>query len=425
MNTNILDFGAIANGISLNTIAIQSAIDKCSSTGGGRVTIPAGIFKTGTIWLKTNVELHLEMGAELLASDNMNDYNDLDAFPQNTKIVMDEGWVGKHLIIAYESENCAITGLGRVNGNCHAFVDPYYGETILANWGWKRGIAVLKDEEKMRPGQLICFIECKNIKVQNITVIDSPCWSLFIHGCEYVQVSSIRVINPAWMLNSDGIDIDASRYVTISDCIIQTGDDAITLRACETKLKNKDVHCEYITVTNCVLSSSICAFRIGVGTGMIKHARISNITVNNSHSLVQLCTAYSSSGRADIEDVNFSNISAKCTDIFIDAFAKNGADIKNVTLDNIRCDCTQENSVRVEKGEINNFTLRNIELFYPETDGIASDDLSTSRSKSPIYINGVSNMTLDNLKVFGIKNITDSDIIKSNCTNLVKKNCNF
>jgi polygalacturonase len=183
------------------------------------------------------------MGAELLASDNMDDYNDLDAYPQNTRIVKDEGWVGKHLLIAYKTENCAITGLGRINGNCHAFVDPFYGETILANWGWKRGIAVLKDEEKMRPGQLITFIESRHIKVQDITIVDSPCWSLFFHGCEYVQVTSIRVNNPAWMLNSDGIDIDASRYVTVSDCIIQTGDDAITLRACETRLENKDVHC--------------------------------------------------------------------------------------------------------------------------------------------------------------------------------------
>ena len=240
MNTNILYFAAIGDGKTLNTIAIQNAIDDCAASGGGRVTIPTGIYKSGTIWLRSNVELHLEMGAELLASDNLDDYNDLDAYEQNTRVVADEGCVGKHLIIAYEIENSAITGLGRINGNCHAFVDPFYGETILANWGWKRGIAVLKDEEKMRLGQLINFVECKNIKVQNITIVDSPCWSLLFHGCKFVQVNSIRVNNPAWMLNSDGIDIDASRYVTVSDCIILTGDDAITLRACE-----------HIVKTNC------------------------------------------------------------------------------------------------------------------------------------------------------------------------------
>ena len=224
MNTNILDFGAISDGITLNTLAIQKAIDKCAEAGGGRVTIPAGIFKSGTIWLRSNVELHLEMGAELLASDNLDDYNELDAYPQNSHRNEFEGWVGKHLIIALNVENCAITGLGTINGNCHAYVYPYFGETELAKWGWKHGIAELKDKENLRPGQLICFIESKKLRVKDISIIDSPCWSLLFHGCEFVQVNSIRVNNPAWMLNSDGIDIDASRYVTVSDCIILTGD---------------------------------------------------------------------------------------------------------------------------------------------------------------------------------------------------------
>ena len=425
MNTSILDFGAISDGITLNTLAIQNAIDKCAQSGGGRVTIPSGTYKSGTIWLRSNVELHLEMGAVLLASDNLNDYNELDAFPQNSRRNEFEGWVGKHLIIALNVENCSITGLGTVNGNCHAYVDPFYGDTELAKWGWKHGIAILKDKENLRPGQLICFIESKNLSVKDISIIDSPCWSLYFHGCEFVQVNSIRVNNPAWMLNSDGIDIDASRYVTVSDCIILTGDDAITLRACEHKLENKNINCEYVTITNCVLSSSICAFRLGVGQGTIKHARISNIVVKGSHTLAQICTAYSPTCKADMEDINFSNISAKNTDIFVDAFAKNGATMEKVTFDNIRCDCTQENSIRVEKGNIDNFTLKNIELYYPESADISSDDLNSSRSKCPFYINGASNATLDNVKVYGVRNVSDSDIIKANCPKLIKINCNF
>ena len=97
MNTNILDYGAKGDGIALNTVAIQSAIDECATTGGGRITIPTGIYKSGTIWLRSNIELHLEMGAELLASDNMDDYNELDAYEQNFSVPREE-WVGKHLI---------------------------------------------------------------------------------------------------------------------------------------------------------------------------------------------------------------------------------------------------------------------------------------------------------------------------------------
>ena len=104
MNTNILDFGAISDGIALNTKAIQNAINKCAESGGGRVTVPAGVYKTGTIWLKSHVELHLEAGAEFLASDNLDDYNSTDAYEQNYDCLQ-EGGVGKHLIIAHEIED--------------------------------------------------------------------------------------------------------------------------------------------------------------------------------------------------------------------------------------------------------------------------------------------------------------------------------
>ena len=157
MKVSILDFGAVSDGVTLNTASIQNAIDACAASGGGRVTVPSGVFKTGTVWLKSHVELHLEMGAELLASDNMDDYNALDAYEQNFS-VPSEMWVGKHLIIAHEIEDCAITGFGRINGNCHAFVEKGpspAGETF----GWCHGLSVLKDKEKQRPGQLICFIE--------------------------------------------------------------------------------------------------------------------------------------------------------------------------------------------------------------------------------------------------------------------------
>ncbi len=95
------------------------------------------------------------------------------------------------------------------------------------------------------------------------------------------------------------------------------------------------------------------------------------------------------------------------------------------TTKNIRCDCKQENAVRVEKGMIDNFTLRNIEIYYPETDTISSDDVDSRHTACPFYINGASRVTLDNIRVLGIKNVSDCDIIKSNCPDLVKKDCNF
>ena len=423
MDTNILDYGSIADGVTLNTEAIQDAIDKCAERGGGRVTVPAGVYKTGTIWLRDNVELHLEAGAELLASDNMDDYNDLDAYEQNYGCIA-EGWVGKHLIIAHEIDNCSITGFGRINGNCHAFVTEEK-PTGKKFYGWCHGRSKLIDEKWMRPGQLVCFIESTNVNVRDITIVNSPCWSCFILGCERVQVRGIKVRNPIWMLNSDGIDIDASRYVTVSDCIIETGDDAITLRGCEHRIKNKDMHCEFISITNCVLSTGICAFRVGVGYGVIRHARISNITIPNCLNIVELCTAYNKSGKVDIEDVNFSGISAFNTDRCIRAFAFNNAKIKDITLENIRTTGTVMNYIDCVEGEIENFNLRNIEINYFDKSTDLPEDELEIRGNHLLSLKGASGVSLENVRLNGTLYGVEEPIEIADCDGLSKKGCNF
>lgn len=100
MNCNILDYGAVADGVTVNTAAIQAAIDDCAAHGGGRVTVPSGAFITGTVYLKSNVEFHVDMGALLKASSDICDFNDLDVYPENYD-VPSEKWGGKHLIIAH------------------------------------------------------------------------------------------------------------------------------------------------------------------------------------------------------------------------------------------------------------------------------------------------------------------------------------
>ena len=123
MNINILTTGAVADGITLNTESIQKAIDLCAENGGGRVEVPAGTFLTGTIWLKSHVELYLSQGAVLKASSNMDDYNELDAYPQNYSW-LPEQWVGKHLIIAVGQTDIAISGHGTIDGSANHFFEP-------------------------------------------------------------------------------------------------------------------------------------------------------------------------------------------------------------------------------------------------------------------------------------------------------------
>ena len=124
MNTNIIDYGAVNDGVTLCTEQIQAAIDACYLSGGGRVAVPPGCYRIGTIWLKSHVELHLEHGSTIIGSDNLDDYNALDAYEQNFSVKESENWVGKHMIIAHECVNVAVTGTGTLNGNREHFLGP-------------------------------------------------------------------------------------------------------------------------------------------------------------------------------------------------------------------------------------------------------------------------------------------------------------
>lgn len=425
MSFNVCDYGAVADGVSLNTAAIQAALDACAAVGGGCVTVPSGVYKCGTLWLRSRVELHLESGAVLLASDNLEDYNAEDAYEQNWGCPS-EDWQGKHLIIAHEAEGCAISGRGTVDGNCHAFVEKDCDYSTYQNgYNWSNGKSRLRNPAQPRPGQLICFIECREVAVQDITIRNSPCWSCFLHGCEYVQVRGVRVHNPLWMLNSDGIDIDTCRCVTVSDCIIETGDDAITLRASTRRLKNKALCCEHVTVTNCVLYTGVCAFRIGVGDGLIRHARISNITVRKCRNLVQFCTAYLKSGGVNIEDVNVSNVSAVDTDRCVEAFARNGAYIRNVTLENIRSTSAMMNYLDGTDGCIENVTLRNIELNVFDRYAPMTESLLAQRGEHLLALTDTANVTLDRVTIHGRLCDGECPTVATNSEGLTLVDCNF
>ena len=395
---NILSYGAVGDGIRLNTKEIQDAINNCSAAGGGTVLIPAGIFKTGTIWLKSNVELHLEIGATLLASDSLDDYAPEDAYPQNWSPTQ-EKWRGRHLIIAHEIENVAITGLGKIDGNCLAYVTQYMPENG-PYYVWSNGLTKVKDLQQLRPGQMICFIECRHITVSGVTLQNAPCWSCFFHGCEFVSVYGLKINNPIDMLNSDGIDIDTSRMVTVSDCIISTGDDAIAIRCDEDKLKNKDIHCEYVTVSNCYFDSSACGVRVGVGDGIIRHVRINNIVAKRAGFLVTIQSSYQGIGCAKIEDVNFSNMSASHADRALTLETGNGAFIKNITFDNLRANVFAMSSLICdEDGLMENITLRNIELYASDKYNDMAEDKLAERGNYILKLYGVKKAGLENVQI--------------------------
>lgn len=352
---NILDFGALPDGKTSNTRAIQKAIDLCSKTGG-QVLVPAGEFVSGSLQLKSHVNLHFEQGAVLLATHDLSDYNSLEAYSQNWGCAS-EGWDAKHLIWCADAEDVSITGFGTIDGAGEYFFDE--PKVLFPGYGWRFGMAKQKAEFDTRPGQLIVFAECENVTVTDISIKNPTCWAVYFHGCDFVRVSGIKVTSPNYYLNTDGIDVDACRYVTISDCIILTGDDAITFRCSGLqRLKEKRDVCEYVTVTNCILSSASSCFRIGVGTGTIRHIKVSDIIIKSSGIAIHFNSEWIN-GSTPTYDVSYTNVTATDTGNFLCISSKT-TNVSEINISNVYAECDSVAVIKSTSEEyVKNVTLRN------------------------------------------------------------------
>ena len=313
---NVRAFGAVGDGATKDTAAVQHALDACAQAGGGRVTVPPGTYLIGSVYLGNRTELHLQEGATLLGSPNLADYNAPDAYPQNFGS-KNEGWSAKHLILALEKQGVSITGHGVIDGNGRAFFDdkPQFVGKVC----WRDGGINAKDRKHQgRPGQEIVFIECRDVAVRDVTFRDMSCWSCFFHGCENVTVGGVTVRNGMLNLNTDGFDVDSCRNVTIGDCDIVTGDDAIAIRGNPARLKDPTKVCENVRVSNIVCRVSADGVRVGVGNGTIRDVRVSNMRIESSGRglHVQCCYGKPKEGKkvgVDISDVTFENITIRDT----------------------------------------------------------------------------------------------------------------
>jgi polygalacturonase len=228
---DIRKYGAASGGLTLNTQAIAAAIAACSEAGGGRVLVPAGVWLTGPIHLKSSVELHVGEGAELRFSQRFEDY-----LPP---VFMQRGGVRCYnyspLIYARHCNNIAVTGRGTLNGQGDVWWDKMMGGpgmTRLYKAGSK-GVPVeqrifVTESDGVRP-PFIQPIECSNVLLEGFTVNSGPAWNIHPVYCENVTVRGVSVITHG--PNNDGIDPEACRNVLIEDCLLDTGDDCICLKA--------------------------------------------------------------------------------------------------------------------------------------------------------------------------------------------------
>lgn len=425
MRYNILDYGAVADGATLCTAAIQTAIDACHQNGGGTVEVPSGTFKTGTLWLKSHVELHLCHGATLLASENQDDYNAEDAYAQNYRS-NEEEWCGKHLIIAHEQTDVAITGSGRIDGNGHTF----YCEPIKKwHFLWVDGLALSRDKERLRPGQVIVFVQCKRVRVQDIRMENTTCWNIFFHGCEFVQVRGVVIQNPSTYANTDGIDIDTCRYVTVSDSIIDTADDAFAIRGAGHRLIDPPEACEHITITNCVLGSSSGAFRFGVGNSPIRHVRVSNLTVKRCATAFIFTSNYSAARGmyTPISDVMIENVAVEQTQRAVKFAATEQGKICDVLLRNVSCRAYAGSYVKAPEGDhFHNVRFENFRLEILDW-GEMDEKTLVERRPHVLWMEEASGFVFRHVQILGTDKTVmpwESDIMVENGTPVVE-DCDF
>ncbi len=298
---NVLSFGAVPDGESMNTSALAKASKACRERGGGTIHVPPGVYLTGPIELGDHMTLHLEAGAMLLASPHLEDY------PIEPKAGWGDGSgesIRAGLITARDSKHVTITGRGVIDGNAMAFHDPdkLHGRIdkrftrqrdayMDPKFGTEHGLIAHGE----RPGNLIRFFGCEDVHLESVTIQNSPTWTVQFNDCENIDVRGVDINSHASgrrIPNDDGIDIFNCKSIHISDCDIQTGDDCIAIFAGEK-----------LTVSNCTLSSRSSGIRVGYIGGDIRDCVYKNLVIHSNRGISLFVR-----GEDSIENVLFSDI---------------------------------------------------------------------------------------------------------------------
>ncbi len=291
---NIKNYGAIADGKTNNTAAIQKAIDEAATHGGGIIVIPAGRFVTGVITIQSNIELHLDDKAFLLGSAIRIDYGDGKA---------------SALIVANHQHHIAITGHGTIDGQGDSLLKDIYrrlnaGTLQDTEWRKPNPWHQMRPTEDNRP-KLIEFKDCDDIQLKNFTIKNGLCWTQNYKSCTNMVIDSMRVENVTYW-NNDGIDIVDCKNVKLTNSFFNAADDGICLKS-----EDPNGACENVYVANCRVRSSASAIKLGTGSlGGFKKITIRNISVYDTY---RSAIAIETVDGAVLEDIDIRDIVAKNT----------------------------------------------------------------------------------------------------------------
>jgi polygalacturonase len=462
---NVIDFGAIPDGHTLNTNSINNAITKCSEDGGGKVIIPSGLWVTGPILLKSNVNLHLVSGALVLFSRDHNNYPII-------KLPL-KGFSVSSPILGFNLENVAITGDGILDGSGETWRPVKKAKTTLSQWQnllksggylddknsiWYpskeafeglQNIKKLKSNknlsendfipyrESMRP-YMTLLINCKNVLLDGITIQNSPMFALQPIQCDNVIIGNVRIYNEWWAQNGDGIDINACDNVLIYRCIVNAGDDGICMKAGGSKKKFPVL--QNIIIADCIVYHAHGGFVIGSESdGGIKNISVKNCSFIGTDIGLRFKSARDRGGLVEnifIDGIYMKDIVNEAV-LYSFSYEQNLEPNKpkeeklpvfrNFNLSNIICNGAEQAFIidALPESPVNNVKINNsyfqtaagIEFNYAE--GIIFENVKfDTKNDNLIILNQTNSISLNNISFSG--NIKSFVSLKGNKTNLIK-----
>jgi len=362
-------FGARGDGVTKDTAAIQAAIDAAHAAGGGEVRVPTGRYVTGTLYLKSNVDFNVTSGAVVEGSKDPADYNKWDFCPQNGRSVS-ENHEGGHLFVCLEQTNVVMRGRGTIDGNGTHFMTHGFDRSRIGKRTGVNGLGGMNAQDAIlwRPAQMLWFCESDQIRLEGLRLRNSPYWTVLLIGCTHVEVDALDVRSSRkkpYTMNGDGLNIDSCRHVRVSNCWIETSDDALCLRAAGSRLLHAPMETAYVTVANCVLSSMAEAFRIGVGDGSIHDCTIANCVIRDSTRGINFSSTWFPSKGCDFANIRFDNIVSHTRSSFLRIHRLKSADpdIRELHFSNISGTQGEPSYIWSRKGKpFENISLVNVNM---------------------------------------------------------------
>ena len=438
---NVKDFGGVGDGIKLNTEAFAKAIDALSQKGGGKLVVPQGVWHTGPIVLKSNIELHLNAGAVILFAADESLYAIIET--------SFEGLDTRRLqspLSANGATNIAITGKGVIDGNGQYWRPVKKGKVTESHW---KELMAIPGSQEMKPGYwvpsagyakgeqganmnvpnaktdaewqaikrflrpvMVSLVNCKNVRLKGVIFQNSPAWNLHPLMCENVIIEDVLVRNPSYAQNGDALDLESCTNALIINSRFDAGDDGICIKSGkDADGRRRGIPCENVVVKGCTVFAGHGGFVVGSEmSGGVK-----NILVEQCQFLgTDVGLRFKSTrGRGGIvENIFVKNISM--TDIKTDAITFNmyygGKSVAEMLADGDNPDNVTKMPVNEETPIFRNIDIRNIVC---------------NGAGRAMEFNGLPEMPIDGITLQNITILAKKDAVFTNCQNIKKKNVNI